>query len=262
MRGALVTVAFLCSTFIAYAQDKPIATVQLTGTVTFAGIDRPGDLFIVMSDGWVRKYDKNGVEIVSKKFTSAPTLFDPRDGTLSFAYFREGQRLEYLSPDMSVSVEKVLNPEFAISAWQVCPSKNELWILDSADLSLRQTLDRGTAVAYDANWTGPKPSSLEGIVFMREYLNFLFVLDRQTGIYMFNNLGKPIRHIKEENLFWFNFLGEELYYSKGQALHFIDLYTGETREIALPWQSQFALLTDERLILVGAGKIEFRAFAP
>jgi len=90
------------------AQGKLIKSISLSTKVKFAGVDRPGDLYVVMEDGFIRKYDANGKEIASKKYAAPPTLFDPRDGILSFAYFRAGQRLEYLSPDMSSSDEKHL----------------------------------------------------------------------------------------------------------------------------------------------------------
>jgi hypothetical protein len=262
MKLSLLLAASLIVPLVGLSQDKLIKSVALKGTVVFAAVDRPGDLYIIMSDGLIRKFDKNGIELATKKFDLPPTLFDPRDGTMSFAYFRKEQKLVYLSPDMSSSDEKSLNPEFAINAWQVCPTKNELWILDSADMSLKQTIDRGSAIAYDATWTGEKPASAGTIMFMREYLNFLFVLDSQGGLHMFNHLGKPIRHIKEKDLPWFNFLGEELYYPKSNSLYFIDLYTGEERELPMPNKASFVLLTDERMMVVTPERVEFRTFKP
>jgi hypothetical protein len=247
---------------VAAAQGKMIKSVSLNGKVQFAGVDRPGDLYVVMEDGYVRKYDGNGKEIASKKYTTPPTLFDPRDGTLSFAYFRTGQRLEYLSPDMSSSDEKTLSPEFAISAWLACPSKNELWILDSEDLSLKKTVDRGGAIGNDVRWTLHRPESVSSITYMREYQNFLFILDQKKGIDMFNGIGKLIREVNEPGLPWFNFLGEELYYPKGQTLQFLDLYTAETREMAIAKPFRFVMLTDLRMMVVGEKSIEFFEFTP
>jgi hypothetical protein len=242
-------------------QGKLISSVPIVGKVHFASVDRPGDLYVVMEDGLIRKFDLNGKEIASKKFNSPPTLFDPRDGTLSFAWFRSTRQLVYLSPDMSSTSEVQVHPEFAISPWQVCPSKNELWILDSADLSLKQTSGKAATVAYDVAWPGTKPNPLN-ITFMREYQNFLFVLDEGTGLHLFNSLGKKIRQIDEKKLQWFSFLGEELYYLKSQSVHMMDLYSGESREIHLPSPCQFALLTDQRMILVREGKLEFFEFTP
>jgi len=257
--GTILILTFTALTCL--GQGKLISTIPLSGKVHFASVDRPGDLYIIMEDGLVRKFDLNGKEIASKKFVSPPTLFDPRDGTLSFAYFRDHQRLEYLSPDMSSSTEKQLPPEFTVYPWQVCPARNELWILDSADLSLKQTAGRATTVGYEAKWQG-KPARPSSITFMREYLNFLFILDVDNGIHVFNNLGRHIRQIDQPGLKYFNFLGEELYYMQGQSVQLMDLYTGELRQLAIPKPCTFALLTDQRMILVSDGKVEFFEFVP
>jgi hypothetical protein len=94
---------------------------------------------------------------------------------------------------------------------------------------------------------------------MREYLNFLFVLD--NGIHVLNNLGKDIRKL-EVNAASFNFLGEEIYYPSGNSLQLVDLYNTEQRTISLPHAAEFALLTDDRMILVQGKLIEFFEFVP
>src|SRR5688500_1918383 len=154
--------------FIGNGQGKLLKTVSLSGPVAFAGVDRPGDLYVVMKDGWIRKYDGNGNELASRKFDTAPTLFEAGDGTRSFVFLRKEQKMEDLSPDLSDRDTKPVNPEFAISPWLICPSRNELWILDSADLSFKKTSGRGTAIAYDMPWApaAQKPTSASSITYM------------------------------------------------------------------------------------------------
>ena len=264
MNRQLLLIALIAIPLMSNGQEKLLKTVPLNGKISFAGVDRPGDLYVVMADGWIRKYDGNGTEIASRKFNTAPTLFDAGDGTRSFAYFRKQQEIVYLSHDMSDADVRPVNPEFAISPWLVCPSRNELWILDSADMSLKKTSGRGTAIAYDVPWTVHKPRSPESITYMREYLNFLFVLRQDSGIYQFNTLGKAINHVNAPKLNWFNFYGEELYYSRdltGSAqLHFIDLYTKETRDSKMQ-SIQYAFLTEERFLVVTVTGIEFYELA-
>jgi hypothetical protein len=235
--------------------QKKVASVAIKNTVSYAAVDRPGDLYVITANGEAMKFDKNGKEIGKKKFSSVPTIFDPKDGTRAFAYFRDTQTIESIAPDLSSSETFPLHPEFAVSAWLVCPSKNELWVLDAADITLKKTKEKGTAIAYETSY-GEK--DVKQIQYMREYLNFLFVLD--NGIHILNNLGKEI-HTIDANA-QFSFLGEEIYYVSGNTLTLIDLYNTEKREIALPHTAAFALLTDDRLILVQEGMIEFFEFTP
>ena len=247
-----VILLILLSTTVCFSQKK-LATYDLPAKVAFAAVDRPGDLYVIMTDGETVKLDKLGSVIGKKKFSMLPTIFDPKDGTRAFAYYRDLQAIEAIAPDLSFGDFTPLHPEFAVSAWLVCPSKNELWILDSADFSLKKTKEKGMAIAYEANFKGKNPT------YMREYLNFLFVLD--NGIHVLNNLGKEIHKI-DINVNDFSFLGEELYYVSNSTLHFVDLYTTEKREIALPHHAEFAFVTDDRMILVENKKVEFFEFTP
>jgi hypothetical protein len=233
--------------------QKKITSFDLQSDVVYAAIDRPGDLYVIMKSGEALKFDKNAKTIGKKKFSTLPTVFDPKDGTRAFAYYRELQAIESIAPDLSYGDFTPLHPEFAVSAWLVCPSKNEFWILDSADFSLKKTKEKGTAIAYEATFKGQSPT------YMREYLNFLFVLDK--GIHVLNNLGKEIKVIEAEAID-FSFLGEEIYYIKDQSLQLVDLYTTEKRTLPLPHAAQFAFLTDDRMILINNRTIDFFQFTP
>jgi len=245
--------SFLLLSFSCFAQ-KQVATFQLPDDVLFASVDRPGDLYVIMKNGDALKLDKNAKLIGKKKFNTLPTIFDPKDGTRAFAYYRDLQSIESIAPDLSFGDFTPLHPEFAVKAWLVCPSKNEFWILDSADFSLKKTKNNGTSIAYESKFTTRRDPT-----YMREYLNFLFVLDK--GIHVLNNLGKEI-HMIDVDVRDFSFLGEELYYVSNGSLQLIDLYTTEKREIPLPHRSQFAFLTDDRMILVDGKKVEFFEFTP
>jgi hypothetical protein len=247
-----VLLLIILSSSICIAQKK-IASVDLANPVAYAAVDRPGDLYVIMTNGDAIKLDKSGTQIGKKKFSSLPTIFDPKDGTRAFAYYRESQTIESIAPDLSFSDATPLHPEFAVSAWLVCPSKNEFWILDTADSTFKKTKANGTAIAYETSFETNKAE------YMREYLNFLFVLD--NGIHILNNLGKEIRTLHAK-VRYFSFLGEEIYYPSANSLRLIDLYTTEEREIPLPHPAKYAFLTDDRMILVGEKNVEFFEFKP
>ncbi len=241
--------------------QKKVAEVTLPGKPVYAAVDRPGDLYVVFQDALVIKYDKNGKQLGKRQLTGFATLFDPRDGIRAFAYHRAQQTTESIAPDLSQADAIPLHPEFAVSAWLVCPSKNEFWILDSADVSLKKTRDKGTAIAYEASFAKAQ-SDISQVAFMREYQNFLFVLDREKGIHVLNNLGREIRLFEEKAIPYFSFIGEEIYYPNNSGIQLIDLYTTDKRTIATPHLAAFTLLTDERMILITDSKLEFFEFKP
>jgi hypothetical protein len=243
---------FFISITVSFGQKK-VATVSMESMPVFAAVDRPGDLYVVLANNRLMKVDKSGLTINVVTLPSIPTILDPKDGTRVFAYYHDTQSIESLTPDLSESTFTSLHPEFAVSASLVCPSKNELWILDAADFSLKKTRSNGSAIAYESAFRKTESK------YMREYLNFLFVLD--SGIHILNNLGKEINKL-DVNVPYFSFLGEEIYYPQGNSLVLVDLYTSEKRTLGLPHPARFAFLTDDRLILVDDKNIDFFEFTP
>src|SRR4051812_39708352 len=113
-----VVLLILISVTACFSQKK-LATFELPNDVAFAAVDRPGDLYLIMVTGAAIKLNKSGAVIGEKKFSTLPTIFDPKDGTRAFAYYRELQAIESIAPDLSFGDFTPLHPEFAVNAWLV-----------------------------------------------------------------------------------------------------------------------------------------------
>lgn len=237
MRALLIAIGLLLAQVVT-GQRSPI-TVNVDHDITWAGIDRAGDLFVVLNNGVIQKYDKTGKKIGSHQFNTPPTLLDPLDGVQSFFYFREGQRYGTMSYDFSTVNEKVLDPAFAVSPWLVCPALRELWILDSADFSIKKTAQNSMTISLENTLKHLPEKKMTHYLGLREYQNYVFLLDQATGVHMFNPIGKYVRTLGTQGMRYFNFLGEEMYYLAGKDLIFIDLYTGERREYPLLTEEKF-----------------------
>lgn len=261
----LSAIIFSLLTFAANGQPKPIRSVEVSDTIRFAAVDRPGDLYIQTRAGQIQKFDTDGKPLNLYRQKEIPTLFDPRDGARLFVYFRGLRQYWYMNPSFEVTSSHVLDSAFAIDPWLVCPSgDHNLWILDAADWSLQKIEPKKGITLADETFetaTGKDPADF---TFMREYQGFLFLLDQSEGILIFNSLGKRIRTIAIKDLAAFNFLGEELYYQDGPVLRFFDLFSAETREVAVPSHphsptpspASFTLLTDEKLYRIGPLRID------
>lgn len=259
MRLLLIAIGLLLSQVVT-GQRLPI-TVNVESEITWAGIDRAGDLFVVLANGTVQKLDKSGKKIGSHKFNKPPTLLDPLDGVQSFFYFHDGQRYGTMSYDFSTVNEKVLDPAFAVSPWLVCPALRELWILDSADFSIKKTAQNSMTISLESTLKHLPEKKMTDYLGLREYQNYVFLLDKATGVHMFNPLGKYVRTLGTKGMHYFNFLGEELYYLAGKDLIFIDLYTGERREYPIPMEENFnfVLLNEDRMFGVGKSAVTISA---
>ncbi len=259
MRLLFFVIGFLLSQ-VAAGQHLPL-TVNVDHDIIWAGIDRAGDLFIVLANGTIQKLDKSGKKIGSHKFNTPPTLLDPLDGVQSFFYFREGQRYGTMSYDFSTINEKVLDPAFAVSPWLVCPALRELWILDSADFSIKKTAQNSMTISLESTLKHLPEKKMTDYLGLREYQNYVFLLDKSAGVHMFNPLGRYVRTLGAPGMNYFNFLGEELYYSAGKDLVFIDLYTGERRAYPVLSDAQFnfVLLNEDRMYGVATRAVTISA---
>ena len=101
------------------AQSK--VSFETEAGIAWAGIDRPGDLFLVLQSGEVLKYDKQGKKIGSHSFKAPPTCFDPLDGAQSFYYIMDGNHFGNISSDMLDVTQFPLDPYFAITLFSCIP---------------------------------------------------------------------------------------------------------------------------------------------
>jgi hypothetical protein len=259
---------FMCVVLNANAQlatdsATMIKTLTLSDTIRFAAIDRTGDFYAITGSGQIQRFDKDGKLTLLYKADTLPTLFDPRDGARPFAYFRKKQEYRYFNPSFQTIGLYQIDPSFAIRPWLICPSgEYKLWILDKADQSLKKVNVKDPEVEVEVLIDTALVQDASSFKAMREYQNFLFLLDPAKGIYVFNALGRHLRIIEAPGISSFNFLGEELYYLKGNRVKLFNLFTTETRELRIPPGYTDALLTDERMILFTPERIDIFAFRP
>lgn len=238
-----------------YAQQKLIATVPIE-SVQSAYIDRPGDLYILQKDNSLKKFDIHGKLVSEDVFTKTPTVFDPRDGSRSFLYNHKTQQFSFFSQEtrQDFSVEQ----QYAIDPVLVCSSGDyQIWILDGADWSLKRVNPSLSKVITEASIDQKQFSHPPEFTFLREYQNFLFVVEKKTGILVFNSLGKQIKKIAVPEIEYLNFIGEELYYKKGNTLFFYDLFDATERQITVDAACKFVLLTDTRTFLIYDNRVDF-----
>jgi hypothetical protein len=264
MRSLLFLAVAVLLAPLANAQWKEITRFKSEFKVLSVSVDRPGDFYIATAEPSISKYEPSGSRTANTKTPSPATIFDPRDGARPFVFFRDLGYCGIMAPSLTSlpSTTPLLNSAFAISPYLVCSvGDHQLAILDSADWSLKKVNPKTEVVVIEQTL----PDSLvktPDFISMREYQNFIFLLDRNIGIHVFNGLGKLVRTIPAKGLNAFNFLGEELYYIQGDELRFFDLFSAETRTVKLPLAPDFAILTDQRLFTVTKDLVQIFELTP
>ncbi len=262
----LLSIIFLMNQLTSVAQLKKVAELSLSN-VSIASVDRLGNFYFVLTTGTMQKYDPDGTLLDEVKDSVLPiTLLEPWNPLKVFTYSNKNTLIKYWDHHLTLLEEKPLEPSLSITPQLVCPANevNKAWILDAADYSMKKVNLSTNEIEVDAALPTAWASSDSDYVFMREYQNRVFLLDKNKGILMLNMLGKLITTIEVKGLSFFNFLGEELCYRKNGQILLLDLFTGETRKIAdLPEPDRilFTIITDERLVVGREGKVLFYSFS-
>ena len=250
----LIPFVLLCFCGQTIAQQNKIATIEINEVVS-AYVDRPGDLYLLLKNNTLKKFDSIGNELYGKKYTATPTLFDPRDGARMFMYQKETGLCSFYSNE--TKQEFIIEQQYAIEPVLACASgDHNIWLLDKADLSIKRINPSLTKVLTEATINQKQFIQKPEILSMREYQNFLFIHEKNSGILIFNSLGIQIRKIPATEITYFNFLGEELYYKKNEKLIFHDLFDSATREVPVDPSCTIILLTDRRQFLLYQNRLE------
>lgn len=261
-RGKLILLVCCLYFSNTYAQKK-IISVSVKDEIISAYIDRVGELYIITTNNDIQKFDIDGKLLSTYNEGVAPALFDPRDGSRLFAFYRKDRKVLYLSPSLKPNEDMKIDSAFVIDPWLACSSgDHDVWILEAADETLKKINPRKSTMLVEVKLPKDPSIKFSNITFMREYQGFLFLLEKEKGMHVFNGMGMWIKTIATPSIRYFNFLGEELYYPSSGKLMFTNLFTGEQREVPVSYPFEIALATDERLFLVQKNRIDFFEFRP
>lgn len=261
---AISFLLLLHSSIFLFGQSKKIKSFTTSDAVTHATVDRAGDFYLVLKNGEILKYDKIGVKIGSYKGKPDLTSFDPTNAIRLLTYYIADHQYTWLSPSLdNVNTEfQKIDASWAVDPSLICIAGDyNLWILDKADWNLKKinTKQSTTLIEFSILKEIPNPQ----ITAMKEYLNFIFLINNDKDIFVYNAMGKMLRKIETPEIHSLNFLGEELYYLQGNTIQFFDLYTAEKRSLLLDKPYSQVILTDERILtLKGEKEVVIAEFKP
>ncbi len=216
-----------------------------------ASLDRRGGLYVADADNNVRQFGPEGLPLN----TYAP----PQPGhvaqleawnlTNTLVFYDDRQQLvlldRFLAPLGELRLADYLDG--TVRAATLAPD-NHIWLLDESTLALREldptTLRLVQSTPLDLLIGRTRPD----FRFLRQYQNNTYLVDKTTGIYVFDNLGSYRKKLPLPGLSTVGFRGDELYYLAGGELRFFHLYTLAERAVALPPGVEAGAL---RQVLVG-----------
>ena len=202
-----------------------------------ASLDRRGALYVADADNNLRQYGPEGLLLN----TYAPTQpghvaqVEAWNVTSTLVFNDDRQQLVLLDRFLSLISEVRLGDvlDGTVRVATLAPDNN-IWLLDESTLTLRE---------FDPNTLRPVQSTpLDLLIgrsrpdfrFIRQYQNNIYLVDRSTGVYVFDNLGNYRKKLPFPGLNMVGFRGDELYFMEGGAIIFFHLYSQTERRVALP----------------------------
>lgn len=251
----ILFLAFCLAPWLGYTQSDFVKLKSWKAKKTESiSVDRLGNFIFIEKSGRMRKYDTDGKNIATSSAQKI-TLVEPWFQPTIFVYTRDQQQYNLFDRNFESSTTHTLDPAWAIEPILVCPTHdNRLWILDQADWSLKKVLPASNQVIQEFNLPAENFENAH-FTYLREYLNLIFLLDKNSGILILNHLGNVIEQIQVPNLAGFYFFGDELYFVQDGKLKYFNLLTSQWREHLLPANTIQAIITDERLITLGSNKV-------
>ena len=230
--------------------------------------DRYGNVYVVEQEGVIHQFDSLGRKqnsIYSPPLVAGVTLFEARSTVRFFAFYRDLQSFTLLNRFLT-PIENYKFDEEKIRFVRVAnlSADNQLWLVDDVDFSIKK---------FDKNFNNivlrtPLDLLLKNtdydINYLCEYQNQLFLNDKNTGIFIFDNLANFKKKIAlNKGADSFNFLDEEIYFLENENIRIIHLYNLQERTLSLPtWEgkkieAKKVLLRNDKLFLFTENQMFF-----
>lgn len=236
----------------------PAGTWRLLRTIKMANpgaasLDRRGALYVADADNNLHQFGAEGLPLnrYAPPLPGHVAQVEAWNVTSTLLFYDDRQELvlldRFLNPLSQLRLSEYLDGTVRVAT---LASDNHIWLLDESNLVLRE-LDPNTQrllqnTPLDLLIGRSKPD----FRFLRQYQNNTYLVDRSTGIYVFDNFGNYRKKLPFAGLSTIAFRGDELYYLSEGSLRFFHLYTLAERQVPLPAAVDAATV---RQVLLGEG---------
>ena len=202
-----------------------------------ASLDRRGALYVADADNNLRQFGPEGLPLN----TYAPAQpghaaqVEAWNVTTTLVFNDDRQQLVLLDRFLALISEVRLADHFdgTVRVATLAPD-NRIWLLDESNLVLREFDPNTLRLVQNTPLDLIIGHSRPDFRFIRQYQNNTYLVDRSTGVYVFDNLGNYRKKLPFPGLSMVGFRGDELYFLEAGALHFFQLYNLTERRVALP----------------------------
>ncbi|WP_400193632.1 hypothetical protein [Hymenobacter sp. B81] len=202
-----------------------------------ASLDRRGNLYVADAKNNLRQFAPDGqpLAVYSPPLPGHTAQVEAWNTTKVLVFYDDRQELvfldRFLAPISSTRLSELTDGQIRTAT--LAPDEN-LWLLNESDLRLSQFSPRQQRFSIQTPLDLLLGRQKPDFRFLREYQNNLYLVDRNSDVWVFDNLGNFRKRLPFTGLSTIGFRGDELYYLKDNRLHFFHLYQLQERTQPLP----------------------------
>ncbi len=264
--SSLILLLFYLS---ASAQNWSLISKQpLNVPLEYCNIDRFGNIYLSDKTGNLRKLNPLGEQIAqfASQHYGKLSALESWTSLRVFLFYQDIQQFVYL--DRFLNQSEFLDfssAQFRLVTLASPSSDNQLWIIDSGPATLAKYDINFGSVTFSQvlNQLIDAPDLKPNQLF--EYQNRVYLGDSNLGILVFDNLGNYIQTIDKPGGKLVYPFKEELYFLKGNRLHFISIYNQNQRIIELPENQtdyKHVLVTEKSIVLASSQDLFIYSYTP
>jgi hypothetical protein len=241
-RVAPVEAAPTTTTLNPNAPTPAAGTWTLVKTLTLpsagaASIDRRGTLYLTDRDNNLRQLSRDGqpLNTYSPAQPGHVAVLEAWNQNSLLVFYDDRQQVllldRFLAPLSEIRLADYIDG--TVRTATLAPD-GLLWLLDESNLVLCEFDPQALRLVQNTPLDLLIGRSRPDFRFLRQYQNNLYLVDRTTGIFVFDNLGNYRKKLPFPGLDFVTFRGDELMYLGGNQLHFFHLYNLTERTQPLP----------------------------
>ncbi|WP_266204124.1 hypothetical protein [Pontibacter kalidii] len=267
-RSILILWLVLLAPLLALAQDTlqaPVLTYShslSTGSATTISQDRNGNIYLLDERLNLLRLNPAGKPMdtyspPSRGRISSIHAWNPMKIVLFYEGSQEITLLDrFLRP---ISTSGLLDLPYEGTAKVAAPAGDlGYWLFDETSLTLSKLSSAMRQITVETPLNLLLNREAFDVRQLREYQNQVYLLDFNSGILVFDNLGNYKNQLPYTGLHHIGFRNNELYFVREGKLYFHDLYTRHERVLELPLQKAYvsALVGDKHLYLFTKDTLE------
>jgi len=247
-------VFFWFAQFELNGQSMALVSLQVENEITAYSKNRSGDIFLAFKGGAITKYSSSLDSIISFSPTKIGdiTLLEAGHGFQIFAFYNDFQEYAILDRFLTRDTRYSLSRTAANYVDNCTFSRDQnLWAFEENQMRLVKINLSVREIEIEVPLEFVIDSQDHEISFIKEYQNLVFLVDKLSGIYIFDNLGNYLRKIDAEGVTQCSFNKDILYFVEKDQLHMLSLYKKEHEQVQLTKSSYLGVLaTVDNLFLI------------